>query len=108
MNSKLAFEKCRDSKQRISELEPIIARSAKYSYLYARFIVQGRFELGEKKIFKSIEYSCRYACSAIKGKLPEEGHNRMIAAAMVEASMWTKMYLLGLEVFEKKVLTAPG
>jgi len=102
MNSKLAFEYCRNNKKRVPEYEPIIARSAKYSYLYARFVVQGRFELGEKKIFKNIEYCCRYATTVIKGKLPEEGHNRMIALAMVEQSMWTKMYFLGLEVFEKK------
>jgi hypothetical protein len=102
MNSKKAFEHCRDNKKRVPEYEPIIARSAKYSYLYARFVVQGRFELGEKKIFKNIEYCCRYATTVIKGRLPEEGHNRMIALAMVEQSMWTKMYFLGIDVFEKK------
>lgn len=102
MNSKQAFEYCRDNKKRVPEYEPIIARSAKYSYLYARFVVQGRFELGEKKIFKNIEYSARYASTVIKGRLPEEGHNRMIALAMVEESMWTKMYFLSLEVFDNK------
>ena len=102
MNSKKAFEHCRDNKKRVPEYEPIIARSAKYSYLYARFVVQDRFELGEKKIFKNIEYCCRYATTVIKGRLPEEGHNRMIAISMVEQSMWTKMYFLGIEVFEKK------
>ena len=54
MNSKQAFEYCRDNKKCVPEYEPIIARSAKYSYLYARFVVQGRFELGEKKIFKDL------------------------------------------------------
>lgn len=109
MNSKQAFEYCRDNKKCVPEYEPIIARSAKYSYLYARFVVQGRFELGEKKIFKDIEYSARYASTVIKGRLPEEGHNRMIALAMVvdpknhDESLWTKMYLLTLSVFEKKV-----
>ena len=39
------------------KLEPIIAKSAKYSYWYARAVLKGPFKLGESAIAKHIEFS---------------------------------------------------
>jgi hypothetical protein len=99
MNSKQAFEHARDVvKGRYQEGERYIARSAKYSYLYAYFILKkGRFELGEKKIFKDEEHSFHYAHKIMRGRLPEDGHNRMIANSLATSvSEWTKKYFLML------------
>jgi hypothetical protein len=43
------------------ELEPIIAKSAKYSYLYADEVLSDEFELGEKAIAKDNVYAYWYA-----------------------------------------------
>ena len=49
------------------DLEPIIAKSAKYSYLYAKYILNAQpFPLGEKIIAKSAEYSYLYAAEVLK------------------------------------------
>ena len=42
------------------DLEPIIDISTKYSYLYAKNVLSGRFELGEKKILASPSFSKPY------------------------------------------------
>ena len=43
------------------ELEPIIAKSAYYSYQYANDILKGPFKLGEKAISTNAHYSYEYA-----------------------------------------------
>ena len=50
------------------ELEPIIAKSAKYSYEYAIQILEDAFKLGEPEIAKSSIYSYMYATDILNGK----------------------------------------
>jgi hypothetical protein len=45
-----AYNKCSFKKERIPELEEIIATDPGYSYSYANTIIKGRFERGEKII----------------------------------------------------------
>lgn len=54
------------------ELEPIIAKSAYYSYLYAQDILNGkRFKLGEPTIAKDVDQSFEYALWILKKAFPE-------------------------------------
>lgn len=94
MNSKQSFEYVRDVVKRpYAKGEKSISRSAKYSYLYAFFILGRRFELGEKAIARSTEYSWRYAVDILRGKLPEELHNRMLAKATFgQSDKYTDLY----------------
>ena len=43
------------------DLEPIITKSPKYSYFYAKDILRGPFKLGEKAIAIDAQYSYVYA-----------------------------------------------
>ena len=52
------------------ELEPIIAKSAKYSYRYAGEILNGPFKLGEKAIATGPWESLFYAKEILKGQFP--------------------------------------
>ena len=59
-NPKWAFEYTSEH-GKDKELEPIIAKSAKYSYEYAEKVLSGEFELGEKAIAKDSDYAFWYA-----------------------------------------------
>ena len=51
------------------DLEPIIAKNAYYSYMYARFVLMKKpFPLGEPAIAKSAYFSILYADQIINGK----------------------------------------
>ena len=49
------------------ELEPIFAKTAEYSFLYALDILEGPFNLGEPAIAKDIEYSYLYVGEVLNG-----------------------------------------
>ena len=49
-------------------LEQIISESAEYSCLYAKYVIKGRFVLGEATISKDALYSYYYAKDAISGR----------------------------------------
>jgi hypothetical protein len=64
-----AYEMCEKLNKRIiPELEPAIAKDAYYSYLYANYIIKGRFELGEPAIAMNPEHSCYYAINVLHGR----------------------------------------
>ena len=46
--------------------EEIIAADTYYSFIYAKYVIQGRFELGENAIATSALFSYRYAVEVIK------------------------------------------
>ena len=48
-----------------------VASDAKYAYLYARYIIKGRFPKGEKAIASDPEYAYWYAFYVIKDRFPE-------------------------------------
>lgn len=62
------FEEALTLQKRLIKLEPIIAKSAEFSYRYAKCVIKGRFPLGEPMIAKSIRYSYEYALDVIKGR----------------------------------------
>lgn len=63
-----AYNYCLKFGKRIPKLEKMIATDARHSYLYAKYIVKGRFKLGEKKIATDVYYSYWYAKDVIKGR----------------------------------------
>ena len=60
--------------------------------LYAECVVKARFELGEPILSRDTSYSFWYAQHVIKGKLPEEWHNKMMIFA-VAGNIWAKDYI---------------
>jgi len=73
--------------------EPFILKDAYYSYLYALNVIKGRWELGEPTISKDAKYSYWYATDLIKGKLPDFMHNQMIFSN----DEYTKQYVEYIE-----------
>jgi hypothetical protein len=53
------------------EQEKVIARSARYSFVYARDVLKKRFPLGEDTIAKDINYTLQYARDVVKGRWPK-------------------------------------
>ena len=47
-----------------------ILKSSKYSYFYAKDILKGRFQDGEKLIATNVSYACSYACYVLNGPFP--------------------------------------
>jgi len=115
MTPQEAYCKAKNLGLRIPKLEPTIIQDAEYSYLYARDIIKGRWELAEPIISKDAFYSYRYATDVIKdrfiiaeptiskdaqysyyyakyvieGKLPDFMHNQMI----LENNEYTRKYI---------------
>lgn len=82
MTADQAFAKileCYGSKKDVTKYEKIISESAEYSYNYAEAVINKRFELGEPAISEDFYFAYKYAKFVIKGKLPEQMHNQMIA-----------------------------
>lgn len=50
-----------DTKKTLRDREDAIAKSAKYSYLYAKAVLKGAFSKGEKAIAKDAQYAYSYA-----------------------------------------------
>jgi hypothetical protein len=73
MTSKEVYYKCYYEKKRMPQLESIIANDPYYSYLYARDVIKGRWEGGEKSIATDSECCYRYAIDALKGPF-RQGH----------------------------------
>jgi hypothetical protein len=71
----LAYNKCynanllrrKGDKKRIPELEVIFAKDPKHSYYYANFVIEERFEEGERSIATDSYYSYCYATGVIRG-----------------------------------------
>jgi hypothetical protein len=71
ISPKEAYFKCKKENRRISELENVIATDPDYSYRYARSVIKGRWEGGEKSIATRPECSYWYASHIIKGRFKE-------------------------------------
>jgi len=86
-----AYEKAIKSGERIPELEPFISKNAFYSYLYAIYVIKGRFILAEPVISNSNDsyLSFYYAICVMKGKLPDFMHN----ALLLSNNEFTKQYV---------------
>jgi len=56
---------------RIPRLEPLIARSAKCAYDYARYVIKGRWAEAESVIAMDAECAYYYAHDVIKGRWAE-------------------------------------
>jgi len=89
MTPKEAYYKAKKSGKRIPELEGILLKDAVYSYLYAKEIIKGIWELAEPVISQDAFVSYCYAKNVIKGKLPDFMHNQMI----LENDKYAKEYI---------------
>ena len=74
--------------------EEAISQSAIWSYQYAHDVIQGRWELGEAAISTSAYYSYHYAVEIIGGRLPDTMHRKMLAFGIIDSSdRYVKRYL---------------
>jgi len=89
MTPQEAYNKALQRGKRMPELKPVISKDAYYSYLYAKYVIEGRFILGEPAISKNAEYSYWYAINVIKSRLPDFMHNQMILGN----NEYTKLYI---------------
>jgi len=115
MTPQEAYKKAYNSGKRIPKLEPTISKDVYFSYHYAKYVIEGIFELGEPAICKDAcwsywyatdvikdrfiigepaisqdaFYSYWYALDIIKGKLPDFMHNQMI----LNNNEYTKQYI---------------
>ena len=69
---------------RTPELEPIIARTPRTAYTYARFVLEDRWPMGEPAILRDAETASLYACHIIRDRWPEA--EPVIATSAREAS----------------------
>jgi len=68
MTPQEAYNEAEELGERIPKLEGIILKDAAYSFYYAKYIIKGRWELGEAVISKDTFYSYYYALHVIKGR----------------------------------------
>ena len=74
-----------------SQLRKLIAVDGWLSYLFA-VKTRNRFKAGEAAIASESYCLVNYAIQVIKGKLPEEMHNKMILLAMEVDNAWINEY----------------
>ncbi len=67
----VVWGKYNDNPAELKKREDAIAKSARYSYDYAKDILKGPFPKGEAAIAKSAEYSWYYAHDILKGPFPK-------------------------------------
>ena len=70
MTPKEAYEQAKQQGYGTPKQETIIATDSRYSYLYARDVIKGRWEPGEAIIATYSYWSRRYARDVIKGRFP--------------------------------------
>jgi hypothetical protein len=63
----LFWEKYKDAPAELKKREQYIAKNAKYSYMYAVYILKGPFKAGEAAITTSAHYSYIYAKEVLNG-----------------------------------------
>ena len=78
-------------------LENRFCSNAEYAYLYARYVIKGRWEKGEDAIRQDAEYAYRYAKNFIKG--PWEKGEDAISKSVGHAYYYAKDVIKG--AFEK-------
>jgi len=71
MNAYKAYHEALAAQKRIPEAEPVIMQDADCAYLYAVYVIQGRWLEAEPVILKDSRYSYCYARDIIKGRWPE-------------------------------------
>lgn len=78
---------------RSKKMELVISLSAEWSYMYARFVLQNPFPLGEDTISTDPHYSCAYAQKVLKKRftLGEPA----IATSVTESSRYAENILRG-------------
>ena len=80
------WEKYKDNPEELKKREGAIAKSAKYSYLYALYVLRNRFEAGEKAITTDAWYSYKYALYVLRNRF-EAGEEKILN------SIWKQKYL---------------
>jgi hypothetical protein len=100
-----AYEICNKLNKRIPELEPAIALSPKYSFLYSTDIINDRFPLGESTIAKNAIYAYSYALQILKAPFPLG--ESTIANDVEESYNYARYVIRGrFKLGEKKILNS--
>ncbi len=95
MTPEQAFNKLLINKKRDKDLESIIIKSPKFSWLYAMQQIKGRWIEAEDVISTDPFFTYYYAQDLINGKLPENMHNAMLLHFMSDnefAKEYAEMY----------------
>ena len=101
------WEKYKDNPEELKKREGAIAKSAKYSYLYALYVLRNRFEAGEKAIATDAWYSFMYAREVLKERF--EAGEKAIATDAWYSFMYAREVLKGrFEAGEKAIATDAG
>jgi hypothetical protein len=66
--------------------EDAISQDEDYSLWYASYVLHGRFIKGEPKIFEHMDSTVFYAINALKSKLPDHIHNKIMLEQMNKKS----------------------
>lgn len=90
INPDFFWDKYRNNPEELRKGEGVISKSAKYSYLYAREILKGRFEAGEEVIATDAWSSYWYARDVLRERF-ELGEKILLR------SRWKQSYLNFLE-----------
>lgn len=69
--------KCRTFHHQYEHIQSIIKRSPKHAYLYATYVIKGRWIEAEPFIIADTYYSLYYALHTIKRRWPEAEHHIM-------------------------------
>jgi hypothetical protein len=85
------WDKYKNNPKELKKREPAIAKSAEYSYYYAKNVIHGKFPLGEAAIAKDSYYSYYYARDVLKGRFPL---GEPAIAKDAEYSYWYAKYVL--------------
>ena len=92
-NPAIFWEKYENKPEELKKREKYIAKSAQYSYYYARDILKGPFPLGEEAIAKNSNSAYEYAKDVLKGPFPAA--EAAIAKDAVSAYSYAKDVLKG-------------
>lgn len=93
----LFWSKYRKDPEELKKRENIISKSAKYSYRYAKLILQGRFKLGEDAIASYSDYSFYYATQVIKDRFEQGEHIMDEDSAHDDTLIWED-YIIFLDI----------
>jgi hypothetical protein len=102
----LFWEKYVDTPIELKKREQYIAESAEHSYMYAKDILKGPFEVGEEAISKSALYSYCYSSIVLKG--PFKAGEAAIATSTMFSYLYAVNVLKGqFKAGEAAIATSP-
>ncbi len=79
----------------------MIAKSSKLSYIYARYVLKGRFLNGEAAIARIEEFSCDYATDILKERFELFEKFKQSKVACIKESYYWDRYCSSFKISQK-------